>query len=82
MKAKKPAVGDLVQVIFWDHAQGSRDALKFEVIGRLFKITKKAYMIKCWGYDSEVDRAADSNDENEDWFAIVKSAAESIRVLK
>jgi len=78
----KPKINDIVHVIFWDHAENSKDVLKFEVIGRVFAITKMAYMIKCWGYENEVDRASDSNTDNENWFAIVKKAIHSIRILK
>ena len=79
---KKPKVGDLVEVIFYDHAQNSKDVLLFEMFGRVTKITKKGYLIHTWRYLKEVDRAVDTRDDNEDWFAIVKSAIESIRILK
>lgn len=82
MPVKKPQVGDIVNIVFWDHAENSRDALKFEVIGRISSITKMAYMVRCWGYESDIDRASDGNVSNENWFAIVKSAIESIKVLK
>ena len=81
-KPQRPKKGDLVVVNFYDHAQGSKDALLFEVVGRITNITKKAYIIHTWRYINEVDKASDSNDENEDWFAIVKSAIDSIRILK
>lgn len=81
-KPERPVVGDIVHAVFWDHAENSKDVLKFEVIGRLFRITSKAYLIRCWGYESEVDRAGDGNTDNENWFAIVKSATDSIRKLK
>ena len=73
---------DVVQIEFWDHAENSKDALKFEVIGRVFKITRKAYLVRCWGYASEVDRAGDGNADNENWFAIVKSTVETIKIFK
>ncbi len=79
---KRPVIGDIVVLKFYDHAQNSRDALRFEAIGRVFKITKKAYLIKSWGYVNEVDKAVDSNESNEDWFAIVKSTIDDIRILK
>ena len=79
---KRPVIGDIVVFKFYDHASNSKDALRFEAIGRVFKITKQAYLIKCWGYVNEVDKAADSNEDNEDWFAIVKSTIDDIRILK
>lgn len=82
MPPKRPAVGDLVMCTFWDHAENAKDVLLFEVVGRLFGITKTAYKIKCWGYVNEVDRASDGNPDNEHSYAIVKKAVESIRVLK
>ena len=82
MPPKRPVVGNIVEVVFWDHAENSKDALLFEVFGRLIEITKKAYIIKSWGYVKDVDRAGDSNTENESKYAIVKKAVDSIRVLK
>ena len=78
-----PSVGDVVHVTFWDHAQDSKDALLFEIFGRITDITKRAYVIHYWRYVDEVDRAKDDNKkENEDNYAIVKKAIESIRILK
>ena len=82
MPAKRPTIGDLVEIIFWDHAEQSKDALLFEVYGRISNITKKAYIIRAWGYVKEVDRAGDGNIDNENTYAIVKRAIDSIRVLK
>lgn len=82
MPVKKPSVGDIVSVVFLDHAENSRDAIRFEVIGRVSSITRAAYMIRVWGYIDDIDRASDNNPSNEHWFAIVKSAIESIKVLK
>ena len=82
-KAKlKPKIGDLVHITFLDHAENSKDALLFEVFGRLYKITRKAYLVRSWGYKDEIDRAVDSNTDNEHTYAIVKSAVESIRILR
>lgn len=78
----RPKSGDMVRVVFLDHAENSRDAIKFEVIGRVFKVTPKAYLIKSWGYVNEIDQAKDNNEDNENWFAIVKRAIEEIKVLK
>ncbi len=82
MPPKKPKIGDLVELVFWDHAEQSKDALLFEAFGRLISITKKAYIIRAWGYVKDVDRAGDGNPENENTYAIVKKAIDSIRILK
>lgn len=82
MAAKnKVTVGDLVHVIFWDHAENG-NAIQFEVIGRLFEVTRKEYKIRCWGYIKETDRAADERTDNECWYSIVRRAVDSIRRLK
>ena len=82
MPPKRPKVGDLVEVQFWDHAEQSKDALLFEVFGRIAGITRKAYIIRAWGYVLDIDRAGDGNPENENSYAIVKRAIDSIRILK
>ena len=78
----KPEINDIVRIVFLDHAENSQDALLFEVLGRLVGSTKKAYIVRAWGYVNEIDRAGDGNPDNEDWYAIVKSTIESIKVLK
>jgi len=81
-KKKNPTVGDRVHIIFWDHAENSPDALKFELYGAISSITSRAYIVRCWGYVNDVDRAADANTDNETTYAIVKKAVESIEILK
>lgn len=81
-QTNKPKIGDIVEVTFLDHAENSKDVLLFEVFGRVKDITRKAYLIRAWGYVNEVDRAGDGNPDNENSYAIVKRAIESIRVLK
>jgi len=82
MPLKKPKIGDLVELVFWDHAESSKDALLFEVFGRLISITKQAYIIRARGYVKDVDRAGDGNPDNENTYAIVKRAIDSIRILE
>ena len=79
---QRPSIGDMVHCVFWDHAENSKDALRFEVFGRLIKTTKKAQIIRAWGYVLDIDRAGDGNPDNENSYAIVKAAIESICVLK
>jgi hypothetical protein len=79
----RPALNDIVHCIFKDHAQDSKKALRFETFGRLTRITKDEYVIEFWRYVDDIDRASDSNRRhNEDGYAIVRKAVESIRVLK
>ena len=75
-------VGDLVIVTFLDHAENSQKAMLFEATGRLTKKTKDEYILHFWRYVSDVDRAGDDNKENENCYAIVRSAIRSIRKLK
>ena len=83
MAKKAVKVGDIVHIVFLDHAENSRDSLKFEVFGRVFGVTSTAYLIYSWAYVNPVDLAGDNNsDVNQHSFAIVKSAVESVRVLK
>jgi len=83
MKNKRPKVGDIVHVVFWDHCESFHDAMQFEVFGKITGSTKKAWIIHCWQYHDQVQRALDNNAEkNENWYAIVKSAIDSIRILK
>ena len=78
----KPEINDIVRIVFLDHAENAKDALLFEVLGRLVGSTKKAYIVRAWGYVNDVDRAGDSNPDNENSYAIVKSTIETIKVLK
>ena len=80
---KKPIkIGDIVHCTFLDHAENSKDAIEFEVLGRVTEITKTAYKLVSWGYTSDTDRARDNNDDNEVWFCIVKKAVTGMRLLK
>jgi len=79
----KPKIGDIVHIVFWDHAQDAKDAMQFEMFGRITDITKKAYKIHYWRYVNDVDRVADGNTkENEDCYCIVKAAIDSIKKLE
>jgi len=82
MTKAKLKVGDVVHITFLDHAENSKDVLLFEVFGRIYKITRKAFCVRSWGYVTDVDRAGDSNTDNEHTYAIVKSAVDSIRILR
>jgi len=82
MRKKPIKVGDIIHAVFWDHCENFSDAMQFEVYGKVTKITKKAYIIHTWMYHDPVQRAADSNfSANENYFAIVKSTIDTIKVL-
>lgn len=80
---KKPIkIGDIVLCEFWDHAENSKDAMLFEVFGRVTDKTRTSYIIHSWAYRNDTDKARDNNADNEVWFCIVKKAIQSIRALK
>ncbi len=80
---KKPLeVGDIVKITFWDHAENASDAFLFDVYGMISKKTRQALIIDSWRYHDPLDAAADTRDDNENRFAIVKKAIQSIEVLK
>lgn len=81
-KSSKPApnVGDLVRIVFLDHAEG-KAALTFEVIGRLTGFAKESYTVGCWLYVTDVDRAGGSPD-NEVEYTIAKAAIKEIKCLR
>ena len=81
-RKQSPLVGDVVKITFWDHAEQSDDALLFDVYGVLTKKTPQAYKIESWRYHDPLDKAGDSNKDNENYFAVVRKAIVDIKVLK
>ena len=43
----KPTIGDIIEVVFLDHAEGPQ-TLSFRVFGRLAAKTRLNYVIDCW----------------------------------
>lgn len=82
MAKKRPQIDDIIHVVFFDHGENTEDVLRFEVIGRVIKITRRGFIVRSWGYVNDVDRAANNNSENENTYAIVKSAVDSYRILR
>ncbi len=81
MLKKLPKRGDIVHVVFYDHAdfeatELTGDPLRFEAFGRLVEESPLDYRIATWHTPSSV---ADPNGE---YYSIIKGAIESIRVLK
>jgi len=55
----------------------------FELVGKLVEITRKSYKVYTWLYADPVQRAKDTDpDQNEDFYIIVKSAVSNINVLR
>ena len=79
-----PGVNDIVHIVFWDHAEdggGHREALQFEVFGRIIRESKVSYQVECWAYVDPIEKLM-GNPDNEHTFTIVKKAITGIRVLK
>ena len=67
--------GDLVEIEFWDHADGDR-AFLFKIWGKLHKVTKLAYTVCVWANVNPKDP-----DELEERRTIVRSAVTKIHKL-
>lgn len=78
MKAK-PELGDIVEVVFEDHAEGPQSEL-FRVFGRLAKRTRTTYLIDCWE-PAEPGRD-DADGHNRHQYSIVRSTVKELRVLR
>lgn len=77
MKAK-PELGDIVEVVFEDHAEGPQSEL-FRVFGRLAKRTRTTYVIDCW---EPADATRDDADgHNRHQYSIVRSTVKELFVL-
>lgn len=78
MKAK-PLIGDVVEVVFLDHAEGPTSEL-FRVFGRLAAKTRSTYLIDCWEpADAQRD---DANGFNRHQYSIVRSTVKELYVLR
>lgn len=78
--ATQVAVGDIVDIEFYDHAEDADEAMRFKLCGEIAKITPISYVLYTWRYACPVARAKDSNTkENENRFAIVKKAIINIK---
>ena len=74
-----PVVGDVVQFVFWDHAEND-DAMLFEVYGVVTANNKTAYTVHTWRHHDPLRQAADDNKDNENYFSIVKKTIVSHKV--
>jgi hypothetical protein len=76
-------IGDIVDIEFWDHAEDASDAMRFRLTGEVLAKTSVAVIIGTWRYACPIDRERDDNIvENENRFAIVKSAIIQCRVMQ
>lgn len=73
----RPKLGNIVEVIFDDHADGEH-ILRFRVYGVLLAITREQYTVGSWVYDDNY-RTHDANVESR---SIVRKAVVQITVLK
>lgn len=74
--------GDIVRIVFHDHAAGAgieKGVLTFECFGRISSIESTHYNLCTWGYVPESLSESDSNCE---YLHIVKNAVISITRLK
>jgi hypothetical protein len=72
----RPIKGDVVAVLFWDHAENANDAVQCTVYGKIANITKLSYIVDSWIlHDQEYD-----SDNFKRW-AIMKSAVFDVQVL-
>ena len=78
MKAK-PELGDIVEVVFEDHAEGPQSEL-FRVFGRLAKRTRTTYLIDCW--EPAEQGRDDADGHNRHQYSIVRSTVKELRVLR
>lgn len=76
MKVRK---GDIVQVTFLDHAEGS-DHFEFTTYGRILSQNKDAIVICSWHY-SDTKQAVDPHDSNVILHTILKVAITQIMKL-
>jgi len=80
-KIKKAKVGNIVRIVFLDHATGAgeqKGVITFECFGRILSEDKLHYNICHWGYLPEDTEAIDSNCE---FHHIVKAAIVSLEIL-
>lgn len=80
---KKPRIreGDIVRIVFWDHAEGEDEVLMFEVFGRVAKVSRRHYTVDSWGYADRTGIDRENERENIKTFNILKAVVESIDVL-
>jgi hypothetical protein len=69
--------GQLVSVLFSDHAEDSSKAIRFVVYGRVAEITRKTISIDCWEYED----TKQSYDDNVKRYTIVRAAVHKITQL-
>lgn len=68
--------GKIYRIEFLDHVQDGSKPIKFEVFGRVAKITKTSVTLLTWGYTKRLTR-----DENTNYFTIVRSAITCSEIL-
>jgi hypothetical protein len=70
-------LGDVVRVVFDDHAVGEQHIV-FEVFGRVLRKDRRSLVIACWKY---ADSDEHEQDANVTAYTILRAAVKSIEVL-
>jgi hypothetical protein len=78
MKAN-PTIGDVIEVVFLDHAEGPQ-TLSFRVFGRLAAKTRLTYVIDCW--EPEDASTDDANGFNRHQYSILRKTIKELHILK
>lgn len=75
----KPNIGDVIEVVFLDHAEGPQ-TLSFRVFGRLAAKTRLTFVIDCW----EPEHAAedDAGGFNRHQYSILRRTIKELHVLR
>jgi hypothetical protein len=70
-------LGDVVRVVFDDHAEGENHVV-FEAFGRVLRKDRRSLVIACWKY---ADGDVDEEDRNMTVYTILRAAVKCIEVL-
>lgn len=75
----KPNIGDVIEVVFLDHAEGPQ-TLSFRVFGRLAAKTRLTFVIDCW----EPEHAAedDAGGFNRHQYSILRRTIKELHLLR
>lgn len=75
-------VGDIVEVLIWDHVQGSDTLEKVLVYGRISTITPDTVTVDSWALPDTADAEREKQKHDVTQFALIRSAILKIDVLK
>lgn len=75
----KPNIGDVIEIVFLDHAQGPTEE-SFRVFGRLTKKTRTTYVVDCW--EPEDPKRDDAEGHNRDQYSLLRKTVKELWVLR